>query len=69
MRCGWRLRPELLPPIGSSLPLFLFCGLLFFPYAFGSLWAGNQVTGGYGGRGLPGVRGCGAVQGFGGMGC
>ena len=34
MRCGWRLRPELLPPIGSSLPLFLFCILLMCPFFF-----------------------------------
>ena len=55
--CGSWLRPGLLPPIGFSFPLFLFCVLLPCPSAFGSLWAGNQVTGvtgdgGYRGAGM-----------------
>ena len=59
--CGSWLRPGLLPPIGFSFPLFLFCVLLPCPSAFGSLWAGNQVTGGTGGTGSTGStgdRGC-----------
>ena len=45
VRCGWRLRPELLPVIGSSLGWMRGWFPLFCPSAFWSLWARNQVTG------------------------
>ena len=43
--CGSWLRPKLLPPIGSSPGRMRFWFLLLCPFFFGSLWAGNQVTG------------------------
>ena len=55
VRCGWRLRPKLLPPIGSSPGRMRFWFLLLCPFFFGILWAGNQVTGATGDRGC---RGC-----------
>ena len=57
--CGSWLRPKLVPPIGSSLPLFLFYILLLCPFFFGSLWAGNQGTG------VTGATGDGGCQGWG----
>ena len=53
--CGSWLRPKLLPPIGSSPGRMRFWFLLLCPFFFGSLWAGNQVTGATGDRGC---RGC-----------
>ena len=53
-RCGSWLRPELVPPIGSSPGRMRVWFLLFCPSSFWSLWAGNQVTGVTGDRGYRG---------------
>ena len=58
--CGSWLRPKLLPPIGSSLGRMRVWLLLLCPFAFWSLWAGNQVTGATEDRGC---RGCGDAVG------
>ena len=52
--CGSWLRPKLLPPIGSSLGRMRVWLLLLCPFAFWSLWAGNQVTGATEDRGCRG---------------
>ena len=53
------LRPKLVPPIGSSPGRMRFGFLLLCPSFFGSLWAGNQVTG------VTGVTGDGGCRGWG----
>ena len=52
VRCGWRLRPKLVPPIGSSPGRMRFGFLLLCPSFFGSL--GGESGDGVPGTGVPG---------------